>query len=325
MRLVAISDVVIENYRSDVMAGLGLTYEAMREVKADIILVSMPSHGLSGPEAHFVAYGTNIEQLAGLPSVSGYEDGPPHKSATSYGDPMAGATAAAATIAALLHRRNTGQGQHAEVAQWEAFLPLVGEFLVERSMTGEEPPRRGNRHSSMAPHGVYPCQGENSWVAIAVGSDEEFASLCNVVGRPELARDERFAHVVARHRNQDAIDEILSSWTRERGHAEAAELLQAAGVAASPVLRLPELPEDPHLVARRFFEEVTHREAGTWLNDGPAWRFNLTPAHTRLPAPCFAEHNDYVLRGLLGLSEAEVEALEREGVVSREPAPGQDE
>ncbi|MEX1255578.1 MAG: CoA transferase [Dehalococcoidia bacterium] len=325
LRLVAISDVVVENYRSDVLAGLGLTYEAMREVNPDIILVSMPSHGLSGPEAHYVAYGTNIEQLAGLPSVSGYPDGPPHKSATSYGDPMAGATAAAATIAALLYRRNTGLGQHVEVAQWEAFLPLVGEFLVEHSMTGQEPPRRGDRHSSMAPHGVYLCQGDDSWVAIAVGADDEFAALCHVLGRPELAQDDRFEDVVSRHRHQDELNEIVSTWTQEHSHRDAAKQLQAAGVAASPVLRLPELPEDPHLTERGFFEEVTHREAGTWLIDRPAWRFDLTPAHTRLPAPCFAEHNDFVLRGLLGLSDEEMVELEREGVVSSEPVPGQDE
>ena len=325
LRLIALSDVVIENYRSDVLEHLGLTYDTMRAVKPDIILVSMPSHGLWGPEAHYVAYGTNIEQLAGLASVSGYVDGPPHKSATSYGDPVAGATAAAATIAALLYRRWTGRGQHVEVAQWEAFLPFVGEFFLEQSLTGREPPRRGNRHSSMAPHGVYRCQGEDSWVAIAAGSDAEFAALCGVIDRPELARDDRFADVVSRYRHQNELDEIVSDWTRERSHREAAAALQAAGVAASPVLTIPELFDDPHLAERGFFEEVTHRDAGTWTMDGPAWRFDLTPAHTRLPAPCFGEHNDYVLRGLLGLSEAEVAELEREGIVSDEPVPGQDE
>jgi crotonobetainyl-CoA:carnitine CoA-transferase CaiB-like acyl-CoA transferase len=324
LRLVAMSDVVVENYRSDVLAKLGLDYQALRSVRDDIILVSIPSHGLSGPEADRIAYGTNIEQLAGLVSLSGYPDGPPLRSAISYGDPMAGATAAAATIAALLHRRWTGEGQHVEVAQWEAFLPFVGDFLVEYSLTGREPARAGNRHTSMAPHGVYPCEGNDNWIAISVSSDAEFAALCNVIGRPQLAADERFADVVSRHRNQGELDAIVSEWTRQRGHREAAAELQAAGVTAMAVLRPTELPDDPHVVARGFMEETAHREAGTWPLDGPAWRFSYTPPHVRLPAPCFAEHDDYVFRDLLGLSEAELAELERDGITAREPVAGQD-
>ncbi len=325
LRLIALSDVVIENHRADVLEHLGLTYETMRSVRSDVILVSMPSHGLWGPEAHYVAYGTHMEQLAGLVSLSGYPDGPPQRSGISYGDPMAGATAAAATIAALLYRRWTGLGQHIEVAQWEALLPFVGEFFVEYSMTGREPQRMGNGHRSMAPHGTYRCAGDDSWVSLAAGSDAEFAALSRAIGQPELANDERFADCVSRHRNRDELGEIVSAWTGERTHREVAVALQAAGVAASGVLSMREVLEDPHLNDRGFFEEVAHREAGTWMLDGPAWRFDKTPAHTRLPAPCFAEHNDYVLRELLGLSEGEVAELERAGVVSREPAPGQDE
>jgi crotonobetainyl-CoA:carnitine CoA-transferase CaiB-like acyl-CoA transferase len=324
LRLVALSDVVIENHRSDVLKQLGLTYETMREAKPSTILVSMPSHGLWGPEAHYLAYGTHIEQLGGLSSLSGYPDGPPQRSGISYGDPMAGTIAAAATIAALLYRRWTGLSQHVEAAQWESFLPYVGEFFLEYSMTGALPSRRGNRHSSMAPHGAYRCEGEDSWVAIAVGSDDEFAALCRAIDRPELARDGRFADVISRHRSQDELDAIVSAWTRQRPHREAAAQLQAAGVSAAPVLTIPELMDDPHLTERGFWEEVTHREAGTWTMDGPAWRFSLSPAHVRLPAPCFAEHNDYVFRDLLGLSEEEVADLEREGVTAREPLPGQD-
>jgi crotonobetainyl-CoA:carnitine CoA-transferase CaiB-like acyl-CoA transferase len=324
LRLVAMSDVVIENYRADVLAKLDLTYDTLRSAREEIILVSMPSHGLSGPDAHRIAYGTQIEQLAGLVSLTGYPDGPPQRSSIAYGDPVAGAMAAAATIAALLHRRVTGHGQHVEVAQWEAFLPMVGEFFVEHSITGAPPPRRGNRHASMAPHGVYPCT-DDGWLAITVGTDAEFASLCDVIDRPALADDDPFADVVSRHHHQDELDEIISAWTRERSHRDAAAQLQTAGVTSMPVLTIPELMVDPHLNKRNFWEEVTHREAGTWTTDGPAWRFSRTPAHVRLPSPCFAEHNDYVLRDLLGLSDDDVAALERDGVTSRDPLPGQDE
>jgi len=325
LRLVARCDVVIENYRADVLESLGLTYDALRAAKEDVILVSMPSHGLWGPDAHRIGYGTHIEQLSGLVSVSGYPDGPPQRSSVSYGDPVAGATAAAATIAALLHRRMTGRGQHIEVAQIEAMLSFAGELYLEYGMTGAEPPRLANKHRSMAPHGTYRCAGKDSWVAIAVGTDAEFASLCEVIGQPALAQDARFADVVSRHHHQDELDAIVSEWTATVSHHDAASQLQAAGVSAAPVLTIPELVVDPHLRERGFWEEQTHREAGTWTMDGPAWRFDLTPAHIRLPAPCFAEHNDYVLRELLGLSEDEVVELEREGVTAREPVPGQDE
>jgi crotonobetainyl-CoA:carnitine CoA-transferase CaiB-like acyl-CoA transferase len=325
LRLVAQSDVVIENYRADVLERLALTYDELRAVKPDTILISMPSHGLWGPDAHRIGYGTHIEQLSGLVSVSGYPDGPPQRSAISYGDPVAGATAAAATFAALLYRRATGRGQHVEVAQVEAMLSFAGDLYLEYGMTGAEPPRLANRHRSMAPHGTYRCAGEDSWVAIAVGTDAEFASLCGVIGRPELAQDDRFADVISRHRNQDELDAIVSQWTATLSHRDAAAQLQAAGVSAMPVLTIPELVVDAHLHERGFWEEQTHREAGTWTMDGPAWRFDLTPAHIRLPAPCFAEHNDYVLRDLLGLSADEIDALEREGVCAREPVPGQDE
>jgi len=323
LRLAALSDVVIENYRADVLEGLGMTYDTLRGVKPDIILVSMPSHGLSGPDAGRIGYGTHMEQLVGLVSLTGYIDGPPQKSGISYGDPMAGATAAAATIAALLYRRATGRGQHVEVAQIEALLPFAGEFFLEYSMTGRAPERRANRHRSMAPHGAYRC-ADDTWLALAVGSDEEFAALCAVVGQPALADDDRFAGVVSRYHHQDDLDEIISAWTADRTHRDAAAALQAAGVSAEPVLTIPELVADPHLNERAFWEDVTHLESGTWKTEAPAWRFSRTPAHARLPAPAFGEHNDYVLRELLGLSDDEVAALERDGIVSNEPLPGQD-
>jgi crotonobetainyl-CoA:carnitine CoA-transferase CaiB-like acyl-CoA transferase len=323
LRLAAMSDVVIENYRADVLENLGLTYDTLRGVKRDIILVSMPSHGLSGPDAGRIGYGTHMEQLVGLVSLNGYLDGPPQKSGISYGDPMAGATAGAATIAALLYRRATGRGQHLEVAQVEALLPFVGEFFLGYSMTGCPPQRRANRHRSMAPHGAYRC-ADDTWLALAVGSDEEFASLCTVIGRPELADDDRFADVVSRYHNQDALDEVISEWTAGRAHRDAASALQAAGVNAEPVLTIPELVADPHLAERAFWEDVMHLEAGSWKTEAPAWRFSHSPAHTRLPAPVFGEHNDYVLRELLGLSDDEIATLERAGIVSRAPIAGQD-
>ena len=319
LRLVAISDVVIENFRAEVMENLGLTYDVLAEANPEIIAVSMPGHGKSGPERDFIAYGTNVEQLSGLCHLTGYADGPPQKTGISYGDPMAGIAAAAAVAMALWDRRRTGRGQYIEIAQRENLINVIGEQVVGYSMTGREPPRRGNRHSSMAPHGCYPCRGDDQWLTIACEDDAQFTALCTAMGRPELAADVRFADVVSRYRNQDALDELISEWTRERAKEAAAEALQAAGVAASPVLSVPEVFVDAQLRARGFYESVSHSLAGVWEVEGPHWRMSESPGHVRLPAPAFGEHNGYVLGELLGLSGEEIAALGVEGVTGTVP------
>jgi len=315
LRLVALSDVVIEDYRSEVPEDLGLSYDVLRSAKADIIVVSLSSHGRSGPEKDFEANGADIEALGGLTAISGYLGGGPQKTGVAYADAVAGIAAAGAVALALWQRRRTGEGQHVDVAGWESMAGLIGEYVVGYSMNGRLPQPMGNRHSSMAPHGCYPCAGNDQWVTIAVEDDEQFAAFCRVIGRPELAADPRFADVVSRHRNQEELDRIVGEWTRQATPQTVTQALQAAGVAASPVLGVTALFDDPHLRARGFWESVSHPSAGTWDVDGVPWRLNRSPAHIRLPAPRFGEHNDYVLRGLLGLSEDEMRELGEAGVI----------
>ena len=319
LRLVELSDVVMENFRAEVMDSLRLGYDTLSQTKPEVIVVCMPGHGRTGPERDFVAYGTNVEQLSGLCHLTGYADGPPQKTGISYGDPMAGIAAAGAVAMALWDRRRTGRGQYIEVAQRENLINVIGEHIVGYSMSGREPPRRGNRHSSMAPHGCYRCRGDDQWVTIACEDDRQFAALCGAMGRPELALDGRFADVVSRYRNQDALDGLVSEWTGERTNEEAAEALQAAGVPASPVLSAPEVFKEPHLRARGFYESVSHSVAGVWEVEGPHWRMSESPGRVRLPAPAFGEHNGYVFGELLGLSEEEIAALEREGITGSTP------
>jgi crotonobetainyl-CoA:carnitine CoA-transferase CaiB-like acyl-CoA transferase len=321
LRLVEQSDLVFENYRADVVGKLGIDYADLRAAKPDIILVSMPSHGKSGPESHHVAYGTNVEQLSGLASLTGYPGMGPHKSPIAYGDPNAGAIAAAAALAALHHRRETGEGQHVEVAQWEAMIGNIGEFVLAYQMDGNPGESPGNRHVSRV-QGVYPCEGPDQWVAVSAGSDAEFAALCGVIGRAELIRDPRFADVVSRRHNHDDLDAIIAEWTRGRTQGDAARAMQAAAVSAAPVLRIQELMANEHLRARGFWETVTQADAGTWDMEGPVWRFSRTPAHVRIPPPMYGEHNDWVLRELLGLGDDEIASLAAEGVTSTEPHLG---
>lgn len=319
LRLCAISDVLVENFRSDVMDNLGLGYETVAAVNSNLIYVSMPGHGKSGPEKDYVAYGSNVEQLAGLVSISGYEDGEPMKTGFSYGDPMAGTALVGAVALALRKRRLTGSGMYVELAQRENLTMFVGEQLVGYSLTGQLPKPMGNRHPFVAPHNVYRCAGDDRWVAIACETDQQFRALCAVIRQPALADDPRFATMEARKRFEHELDPFIEAWTSLRGHHEAMHLLQRAGVPAGAVLTTPELVADPHLRATGAWVEHTHPDAGTWEMEAPPWVFTRTPGHIRLPAPGFAEHNDYVFRELLGLDDARVEQLRSEGVTSDVP------
>lgn len=319
LRLAAISDIVFENYRADVLSKLHLDYEDLRAANAGIILVSMPSHGKSGPESHHVAYGTNVEQLSGLASLSGYPGMGPHKSPIAYGDPNAGAIAAASALAAIYHRDRTGEGQHVEVAQWESMIGNIGEHLLAYQMAGTQAESPGNRHISRV-QGVYECATKDEWVAISVGSDIEFAALCRVVGDAHLIGDARFADVVSRRHHHDELDAIIGAWTATRSQEGAAGELQAAGVSAAPVLKIPALMADDHLRARGFWEAVTQADSGTWDMEGPVWRMSRTPAHVRVPPPMFGEHNTYVFRDLLGLSDDEIAQLAADRVTATEPS-----
>jgi crotonobetainyl-CoA:carnitine CoA-transferase CaiB-like acyl-CoA transferase len=319
LRLAEISDVVIDNFRAEVMDNFGLTYEVLSEANDQIIVLTMPGHGKTGPERDFVTYGTTIEALSGLAHLSGYEGGPPHKTGIAYPDPLAGVAAAAAVALALWDRRRTGRGQYIELAQRENLVSVIGEFLVAFSLNGREPPRRGNRHSSMAPHGCYPCAGEDEWITIACEDDAQFAALCSIMDRLELASDPGYADVVSRFLNQGALDEMITSWTEERTSEATAEALQAAGVPAMPVLSVPEVSEDPHLRARGLFETVSHAVAGTWDIEGPHWRMSESPAHIRLPAPSFGQHNRYVFSELISLTDEEIAKLKTEGITGTTP------
>ena len=319
LRLVAISDAVIENYRADVLDKLGLGYELFREVRGDIILISMPGYGKSGPEKDYVSYGTNVEQLAGLVALTGYPDRGPHKSGISYGDPVAGLHAAAALAMALHRRRETGLGAHIEVPQREALVSMIGEFVVARTLDAPLAVQLGNASPVYAPHGVYPCAGEDQWIAIAAEDDAAFAGLAHAMAPNGLATDARFATNNDRLRHRNELDELIGSRTQTQNRDELFHKLQAAGVTAGPIFSVADLANDPHLRDRGFFEKVSQVDAGEWEMDGVPWKLSRSPAHIRRPAPNFAEHNAYVFRELLRLDDAEIEGLKAEGVIGEEP------
>lgn len=318
-KLVKIGDVVIENFSARVMKNFGLDYPALKEVNPRIIMVSMTGYGMTGPYRDYVAYGTGIEAMTGLSQLTGYLDSPPMRLGVAYSDATGGLHAAFAILIALRYRRLTGRGQHIDLSLREALTPLLSEAIMDYSMNNRLRKRNGNRHSFMTPHGCYRCQGEDSWVVIAISSDEEWHSFCNAIGNPPWTKEERFRDMVSRWQSQEELDRLIAGWTRHHDHYEAMWLLQRAGVKAGAVLNIEEMLDDPHLKERGFFEMVTHPEAGTHLHPGMSWKLSKTPGWTRMPAPCFAEHNDYVFGKLLGMSQEEIAKLTAEGVIATVP------
>lgn len=321
--LAAVSDVVLDNYAAGVMERLGLGYDRLRGARPDIIVVSMSGFGATGPERDYVGYGATFDYLAGYASVTGYRDGVPQNLGINAGDPVAALHAAGAILAGLIYRRATRRGQFVDLSQRESATRLSVELLLEYQLAGREPPLRGNRHPTIAPHGVYPCAGDDRWVAIVAENDRQWVALCRAMGEPGVAFDPRFGDVVSRVRHAEALDELISRWTMVREREDVVAVLRGAGVPCGPVNTAADLYENPHLRARGFLRRIAHPEAGVHEYFGLPWRTAGLEMPLR-PAPCFGEHNGEVLRRILGYDEGRIRALEAAGVLASEPAPSWD-
>ena len=319
-KLLGHCDVVIENYRTDVMDNLGLSYEWLREQKEDIIVVGMAGFGKTGPEKDAVGYGPIIEMMSGMTSTSGYgDDGVPYKSGISYGDPIAGVCAAAAVATALIHRKRTGQGQYIDLAQREVMSTLLGEFYMDWSMNQRLPEHMGNGHDWMAPHNVYPCAGEDEWIAICVRTDGEWEGLKRAMGSPEWAERNEFSDQIQRWEHRQELDELVGTWTSTMSKTDVFDVLHPERVPSSPVWQMLEALREPHIKARGFYEPLRHPEVGIWAVHGWLWRTDGAGPCILAPAPEFGQHNAEVLGGLLGMSYEERAALEAAGVIASRP------
>ena len=339
--LVRITDLVVENFSAGVLDRLGFGYGELVRLRPDVILLSMPGFGATGPEAHYIAYGPTQEAMSGLSSMTGYPDGPPLLTGIFFGDPVGGTFAAVAAVTALWGRRRTGRGGHIDLSQQEALASLLPEVLLEYQFNGRILTPQGNRHPAMAPHGCYPCKDEDHapaampphpssfiphpsdrWIVIGVEDEAQWQALCRLMDRPELAADPRFATRSARRRHQDELDGLIAAWTQDHDHRALMRALQEAGIAAEAVLNAAKVLDDPHERERGFFQDVPHPEAGTHPHAGGPWRFSGAFLPIRRAAPCLGEHNALVLGGLLGLSAETLEQLEAEGVIGTRPASG---
>jgi benzylsuccinate CoA-transferase BbsF subunit len=312
-KLVKISDVVVDNFRAGVMDKLGLGYAALKEIKPDIIMLSLSSHGATGPESRYSGFAVTMGPLSGLSHVTGYPGGPPTLLRNSV-DSRMGNAAAFAILTALYYRRETGKGQFIDLSGREALTCSMGEVIMDYTMNGRVKSRSGNRDDIMAPHNCYRCKGEDKWVSIAISNDEEWESFCQTIGKPKWTKEERFCAQFSRWQNQDEMDRLIEDWTITHTHYDVMEILQRAGVAAVPCFSNEDLFNDPHCQEREYLVSVQHSEVGQLYALAPPWKFSVTPARVTGPAPVLGEHNERVFGELLGMSQDEIAGLADEGV-----------
>ena len=307
-RLVGVSDIVAESFRPGVMERLGLSYEALKSVKPDIVMVSVSASGQTGPERGYAGYAPLFGAAGGLGTLTGYEDGPPTE-IRHVMDHSSGLTAAMATLAAYLRKKRTGVGGHVDVAAREVACGFIGDALLQFAATGVAPQRAGNDAPRNAPHNVYPCAGDDRWISIVVATDEEWRAFALALGRDDWIGDARLASAEGRWSRRRVLDEHISAWTATRTREEIARLLQGAGVAAFPSYTAADIVRDPHLRARGVIQTMTGPRGESRDVVGPPWRFSRTPARLERWTPQLGEHNDYVFGDLLGLSRDEIREL----------------
>jgi crotonobetainyl-CoA:carnitine CoA-transferase CaiB-like acyl-CoA transferase len=321
LELVAKSDAVIENYTASVLPKLGLAYERLREVNPELVMVSMPPFGASGDWMGHRAYGSTVEQASGLAHLNGRAGDPPTMQHVALGDPIAGINAAAALLTALRHLRRTGEGQYVDLSQVESMFPLAAHGLVEQAIRGAAPERCGGRHPLHAPWAAYPCVGAEPWIVITVETEEQWRQLRVVLAVDGAAR---FAAAPDRKKHEDELDEAIASRTRFHDGLALERRLAAAGVPAAVVRNTMDVLYDPHLEARGFWQWRERAFVGNQPNPSAPYRplregHDSRPYAVEWPAPTLGQHNREVLSRLLGLSDAELDALEADHVIGTEP------
>jgi benzylsuccinate CoA-transferase BbsF subunit len=313
-RLVGWADVVSENFSPRAMAKWGLGYERLRELRPDLVMVSSCLFGQTGPQRLYPGFGGQGSAIAGFNHLTGWPDREAIGPSGTITDSLSPRFVALLIAAALYHRERTGEGQYIDVSQIETGVYSLSEAIVRCSALGEVLGRRGNHAEDAAPHAVYPCAGEDRWIAIAVFSDAEWKRLGGALGEPGFARDARFATLAGRLEHEEALDAALAETTR--GHEPYALMrrLQAAGVEAGVVQSCADLLADPQLEARRHFVRMHHRHLGEMDFEHYGLLFSESAREIRVPGPDLGEHNQQVLSEV-GYSADEIRALAEAGVL----------
>ncbi len=321
-RLVAISDVLIENNPTETMEKLGISYESLKAVKDDFIMLRMPAYGNTGPYRDYRAHGVHIEGVVGHTQLRGYPDtDPSYNTTVLMSDAAAGAQGAFAVLAALRHRKRTGQGQLVELGQAENVFPYLGEYYLDYAMNGRTHETLGNKHPT-ALQNCYPCAGDDRWVTITIYDNQQWQSLCQIINAPQLAANPELTNPAARRQHQDAIDPIIAAWTSAQSPTDAMNTLQQAGIPAGAVMHQADAFADPHIASRQFFRQAHQPDCGTHLYPGPLYKMSATPLDIHRGPVMLGQDNEYVYRQLLNYTPAEYAALEAAGHIGTDYAPG---
>ncbi|MBA7507248.1 Succinyl-CoA:(R)-benzylsuccinate CoA-transferase subunit BbsF [subsurface metagenome] len=314
-KLVGISDAVVENFTPRVMANWGLDYPNLRKIKPDLIMLSMSTMGQTGPWRDYAGFGPTIQAFSGITHLTSFPGKPPLGLGYSYADHIAGLVACLALLGAMEYRQRTGEGQYIDVSQVEAMSSLLGSAILEHTANGKQVEPVGNGLTQAAPHGVYRCQGDDRWCAIAVFGNGEWQGFQRALGNPPWAEDRRFATFSGRLENADGLDRLVEGWTSGHTAEEVMALLQRHGVAAGVAQDASDLANDPQLRARGFFIELDHPEMGKTVSDATPIRLSDTPARYIRAAPVQGQDNDHVYKQLLGMSEGEVAEFREQGII----------
>jgi crotonobetainyl-CoA:carnitine CoA-transferase CaiB-like acyl-CoA transferase len=317
-RLIAEADVVAENFTSHVMEKWRLTYEDLRRVKPDLVMISLSMEGRTGPHREASGFGTVLQAAAGLAYVTGWPDRPPSIPGVAYTDWTTPFFGLVALLAALDYRRRTGQGQHIDISNLEVGVNCLETAILDYTVNGRIQMRAGNEWMvgdlpGAAPHGAYRCQGVNRWCAITVGNDQEWRRFCDILGHPPWTQEPRFTTTLGRVKHRDELNVLIETWTSQYPAEAIMTRLQAAGIAAGVVQNAADLACDPQLVHRGQSVFLAHPEVGGQRYNTPAFHLTASPARLR-PVPTLGQHNTYVFKELLGLSDAEYEAFVSDSV-----------
>lgn len=314
-KLAGVCDVMVDNFSTGVLEKLGLGYEQIAALNPSIIMLSNGAFGRVGPMRNSRGLHSAVNLFSGVAEVTGYADSHPRILGGCIPDPLSGTYSGFAIMAAIYHRRKTGQGQFIDVAMHEAMLSLIPEAVIDLTMNDVEPKRIGNRDRINAPHGIYQGREDDTWLAVSVRNETEWVSFCKATGHPEWVTDQRFATLEARQKNVGVLDLGIEAWARKQTVAEATDMLQGAGVPSGPVLRIDELLYNEQIIARDGVVSIDHPVVGPRRQMALPWRMDTLGVEYR-SAPLLGEHTHEILTGLLNMSESEYARLEAGGVLN---------
>ncbi len=311
-KLASVSDVVLENFRAGTMDKFGLGYSDLKEVNPRLVMISLSGFGQTGPYKDYVSFGPNLQAISGLTGLTGWPGRTPVGIGQAYPDFIGGLFAVFAVLAYLRNRKD-GQGHFIDMSQYEGAVSVLGHSALEYTVNNKIPTARGNTHVYACPHGCYRCKGHERWCVISVFNDKEWRAFCNVIGNPDWTRNPDFSTFLSRKEREEELNKLVEEWTTERSPEEVTEKMQAAGVPAGVVQNIEDLmTRDPHIKSRGYYEKFDHPPIGKIIPEGNAIKLSLTPGSFRRPSPILGEHNEYILKSILGMTQEEIDKLTSE-------------